>query len=502
MPDAQTEQAVVRTRRWRNFLLVELEDHPGLKDWLTPHLKYTRRVRRTADEIKEIRERMKRPGKIGEYKYVDNYVYECTTIEDRLYLSTPLGLFARVAALLEQAGLRIEHEDTTPVDLEDPDYEAVGPMLREGQPEIMAAVTSNQRGIIVGPTGLGKSYLMRCICKLYPNTPIVICVHRESIANSFWRELLEWFSPEEVGQIGGGKRMGDRRITIVLRGSLKRAGSMGVLERCRLFLYDEVHTAGGIATCKDLAQVAYARMFGFTASLKRSDKADLAVEALFGCPITDIKYQEEVVRGNISQILVKLLPMPNGPIVDIDNSTAFNRNAIWRNKVRNKAFADEALVHYQAGRQVMLAVDTTEHAVYLYQFLKAHGFILIYRDMEPAKRKQWIKKKYIDEHHPYTTEQLLEYQKQFETGELRGVIATTIWDTGVDFRQLEVVARVGANSSSTTSIQLPGRLSRLYQGKNYGLLIDSTDEWLPKTERRSETRVADYRKRGWPLTKE
>jgi len=94
-----------------------------------------------------------------------------------------------------------------------------------------------------------------------------------------------------------------------------------------------------------------------------------------------------------------------------------------------------------------------------------------------------------------------EIEKQFETAELKRVIATGTWKEGVDFQQLSVLIRADGATSFVNSTQIPGRLSRLSPetGKQRGILIDFRDEFNDWANSRTQKRLAVYRSHGWTI---
>jgi len=90
-------------------------------------------------------------------------------------------------------------------------------------------------------------------------------------------------------------------------------------------------------------------------------------------------------------------------------------------------------------------------------------------------------------------------REQFETGELKRVIATDVWATGVDFEALQVLYRVDARESQILDTQGPGRVSRIHpaSGKEYGEVIDCLDAFDKTLKRKSETRKRHYAALGW-----
>jgi superfamily II DNA or RNA helicase len=89
--------------------------------------------------------------------------------------------------------------------------------------------------------------------------------------------------------------------------------------------------------------------------------------------------------------------------------------------------------------------------------------------------------------------------RDFESGELKKVIATDVWSTGVDFPQLSVLIRADARASVIMDVQAPGRVVRRHDasGKDHGLVIDCMDYFDTAFMRRSTERKRTYAKQGW-----
>jgi len=88
---------------------------------------------------------------------------------------------------------------------------------------------------------------------------------------------------------------------------------------------------------------------------------------------------------------------------------------------------------------------------------------------------------------------------QFEKAELMKVIATCTWRQGVDFPQLKNLIRADGASSEVNNTQMPGRLSRLFEGKENGKMIDFRDEFNAWAEARTRRRLTLYRGHGWTI---
>ena len=100
-----------------------------------------------------------------------------------------------------------------------------------------------------------------------------------------------------------------------------------------------------------------------------------------------------------------------------------------------------------------------------------------------------------------TQKQLEIMRAAFAKGTLRFVISTLVFRQGVSFDNLRVLVRADGATSEIMGIQIPGRLARLHEGKDFGYLIDVTDEGCVWTEKRAISRENLYKRQNWTKIK-
>lgn len=454
-----------------------------------------------ADILKPVlhcRRRIQQGGSSKRAIYKDINLYEIRS-DDVVgsYLVVPAGLRNRVIRTLAAQRITYTYEDTRPVDLGDPDWSAVDEP-RPGQAEILAKIATCDMGQIEAPTGDGKTWIIVQVCKMYPKARIIIVTPGIGEAKTVRDRLLSVFPVMQVGQLGGGRRERNRRITVCVKNSLGKAD----LERCRLLIYDECHTAGGDKISRQLAYANNCKKFGFSASPEmRTDGTNLLVESLFGPIIHVTTYQESQARGNVVPIVVTMRSVPEGPSCSSDRTDVINRHCVWRNDYRNQLIARDMQLFGAQQLQVLTAVAVVEHGLELLKHSPPGptGYTFVYSSMDPVLRQRYENAGVIQPgEHPITSNDRRVLQEHFEAGQLRRVISTC-WNQGVDFKHLQVLIRADANASSIRNVQLPGRLSRLSDGKECGQLIDYMDQWHPTLHRRALARIRDYEKRGWQV---
>lgn len=406
------------------------------------------------------------------------------------YLVVPAGLYARVVRTLQAYNLPYTFEDLRPIDLIEPDWTAIDDP-RDGQEIILAKIAACSMGQIEAPTGDGKTWIIVQVCRMYPDTRIVIVVPGIDVAKTIRDRLLSVLPNGDVGQLGGGRLERDKRITVCVRNSLNKVD----LDHCQILMYDECHTAASDKTARNLTRARNCKMFGFSASPEmRTDNADMLAEALFGPVIHVTEYSEAQERGNIAPIRVLMRSVLHGPSISSSNTQTVNKNGIWCNLERNKLIADDALEFSKNGEQIFISVKTVIHGLELLRYLKGK-FTFVYAQMDVNLRKRYEKEGVIAVgEHPITAFERERLQEQFEAGTLKRVIATC-WKQGVSFDHLQVLVRADGQATDIDSVQLPGRLSRLDEGKDYGLLIDYMDQFNSTLHDRAKKRVRIYRRK-------
>ena len=148
------------------------------------------------------------------------------------------------------------------------------------------------------------------------------------------------------------------------------------------------------------------------------------------------------------------------------------------------------------GELVAIPVERTDTVVsfpkLFYEYCQSSG--------EPCGCKQTVDRHIgnIDmEQYKRNPKKIAEIRKAFEAGELKKLIATNIFSEGVNFVHLQYLIRADGEISRISNTQIPGRLSRLFPGKDCAYLIDFVDHFSPWAYRRSLVRWKDYKEAGW-----
>jgi superfamily II DNA or RNA helicase len=427
------------------------------------------------------------------------YWYDTHQEDGEKVFCTYSGYASVIKKELENRGLSVEVDVKTADGLEKPDFSVTqGIDWRNRQKEVMVKLLANTGGVIVCPTGFGKTFLIKILARMYKTAKIVFTVTTTDVARRVYADLKSELG-DDVGFVGDGHYK-LRRIIVCVAKSLHKCP-----KEVNLVLCDECHELLTVNYIKMLSQFMRARMFGFTASpVGRTDGTDALAHAIFGPVLIDVSYAEGVAGGNILPISVRMYQVTTGPdINNIKDSNTALRYGVWRNQSRNQLIADVTnQTRQEVGEdaQILIMVDKIEHAFLLGQLLP--DFMVVTGDMDKARywklRNQGV---ILEGQRTCSKDWRAHCLREFEANRMKRVIATMVWKQGVDFRDLAVLVRADGLASKINAIQIPGRLSRLGKEtvKTRGILVDFFDEFSKRLKARSYSRLRVYKSSGWDI---
>jgi len=415
-------------------------------------------------------------------------------------IRTGFGLWPKIAAVLRRHGLQFDTEDLSPprthADVYTPRWDLLEKhdlQWRPRQLECLQAIANAPCGIISAPPAFGKTELIGRAGLLYPHAKIAVITKRKDVAETIERRLHHYLPM--VGFYGGGKRR-RARVSVFIAKSMHKAQ-----DDYDFVFVDEVHEIGADSFSEALSRTFFfARIFGLSATWDaRADGTSARLEYLCGPVIFEMSWQEATALGLIVPVEVRWLNinLVKNPCSKYKDDTAKMRHGVWCNDERHAIIANAARQH-GPDEQVLILVHTIEQAVMLGRHLPE--FELCYDQMEDIDLHTYKHRGYLPDHYEAMTPQKRNQMRGlFERNELKKVIATDVWSTGVSFEQLAVLIRADARGSEILDDQAPGRVVRTHaaSGKERGLVYDCWDMFDERLLRRSQTRYRHYKQKDW-----
>lgn len=420
--------------------------------------------------------------------------------DDRGRFVCQRGFYPKLRKVLEENGYTIHFQDMNQYrdpSVYEPDFDRVFSKFkfRPLQDVCLAQIAMHEYGVIDAVPAFGKGVVIPMITQMYPRATFDIVTKNKDVVATLYNRLLA-YTPH-VGRVGGGKRK-KARITLYTADSLHHSDFTA-----DFVLVDEIHQLMTDDYAASLSRYWTSRIFGFTATKEtRADNAHHRMEGICGPTIFYLDQPTAEHHGLVVPVIVQWLDIDMGwnPIAGYRSLSARKKQGIWGNYFRNQIIAAAAHSFYSEGYQILITVDTVEHALYLRQFLPHFELCYSEQGMDDKKREKFAAAGIWDSSiPPMTDERRTKLRRDFESGKLQAAIATSVWRTGVSFDALQVLMRAEGGSSETEAVQGPGRVCRIdpTSNKQVGILVDCNDMFDSKFQGYTNDRKRVYAARKW-----
>jgi superfamily II DNA or RNA helicase len=313
--------------------------------------------------------------------------------------------------------------------------------LRSYQKESLQAIEKKDLGIIVAPSGSGKTILA---LKIISNKqqPALIVVHRKQLAHQ-WIERIEAFlgiAQKEIGKIGQGKTTIGKQITIATIQSLSKTDLSHISKSFGLLIVDECHHIPAETFRNTISKFNSQYLYGLTATPFRKDNDSKLIFIHLGEIITEIS--NDVLNDSRH---------PNIIIRNTDLNVPFNGKTdrfetlskiLVHDSARNRLILEDVIHELKQERKCVILTERKEHIETLEQYLKQsfETITLSGEDSESIRKSKW------------NVLRLGNYQVLITTGQLFG--------EGSDLQNAECLFLVYPFSFEGKLIQYIGRVQR------------------------------------------
>lgn len=408
-------------------------------------------------------------------------------------LEFPTGLVSRVVAFYEARGGVVEVVDArppitikTPFNLA-PGLKKLGIEPYQYQTDVLDAVALHNRGIIKSATGSGKS-LIAALITAQINKPTAIYVVGKDILYQFYNLFSSLFGKDRVGIVGdghcdikeiniisvwtAGQALGIKKNELLIESEAseealnldKKQDILDMISIARLNILDECHmaacvTIGKIFQCAEKSE----HMYGLSGSPWRDDNADLLIEGMLGKYIVDIPASYLIERGYLAKPIIKFVETPPLTFKPPNNYQSIYKTYIVDNPVRNNLILKSTKILVDSGYQTLVLFNSIAHGKKLYELICPIIPCEILDGSDNQEKRDQVKEK-------------------ITSGKLRCILASRIFDIGVDLPSLSGLVITSAGKSTVKAIQRIGRVIRKYPNKNHAAIVDFADncKWLDK----------------------
>jgi len=350
------------------------------------------------------------------------------------------------------------------------------------QLEAIKKAVASCRGVIVSPTGSGKTIMAIGIVSCFPESRVLFLVHTLDLLNQTYKKFSQ-FGFDDISLIGGGKFDIDNRIVIATRQSFSKIIELKEDLEFDIVIVDEVHHVSSFKGqyADILTAVTAPIRLGFTATLPQKEESLMAIEGLLGKVIYQVDWERAINSDIVVDVVVNLTKLPEDKLVrDLRSYREVYRKGVVERKSRHRAVLQRTLYHLEKGRTILILITEIEHGYNLQKFAKE-----IYDlDIE-----------FVHGATPGDTR--AEIQRLLDSREVKSVIASTIWNEGMDIPSLDVVVNASGGKSELPTLQKIGRGVRKAEGKDRLILEDFFDPSHPYLIDHFGRRLSLYFEKGW-----
>lgn len=256
------------------------------------------------------------------------------------------------------------------------------------------------------------------------------------------------------------------------------------LDKIEQVFVDEAHLVAAkmdnmnmFSTALGLMPNAYMR-WGLTATPFMRDKLhNWMLEGATGSTLYQITNRELIDMGYLTEAFVDMYIMPQNADIPRDWPRCYEYG-IMTNKKRN----DQIVRCFSAyPGPTLILVNKIGHGHILEKKLSEAGFNVPFVSGSSTKAER---KKAIED---------------LKSGKLRGVIASTIWDEGIDIANIGTVILAGAGKSEIKNLQRLGRGLRRAEGKQELKLVDFLDPSPNVLKKHSKIREELWKDQGFTI---
>ena len=246
--------------------------------------------------------------------------------------------------------------------------------------------------------------------------------------------------------------------------------AIDLLNNTRAVVCDEAHRAGAESYWKVFHYLTNARVkVGLTGTLDKTKKISMAhIRGLFGKDLVKVTNKQMIERGVSARPHIRLVPIDLGVV---------------HNEYRNRVVAELA---YKASSKldkqaVLIMVTSIEHGELIGEQLDKLG--AEYQFLQ-GKDDSATREKAIDD---------------IVSGKLKIVIATKIFEAGIDIPNLKVLILCDALKSYISVIQKIGRVLRVMPDKRDVFIFDIVDSTQNSLFKHAQDRVRYYKDEGFEV---
>lgn len=356
-----------------------------------------------------------------------------------------------------------------------------GKTLRDDQIRLVDNAIKSQRGILVAPTGSGKTLLAGAIISCFKNKKVLFLCDKKSLAYQAKEDFKE-YGLKNITVVGDGEKDISGNVVVAIQKSLMSFDLKSLSALFDIIILDEAH---GLSDKNSQHAMIIENLLapikiGLTATYPSDKKVQLIMEGWLGPIIGELTEGEAKAKNIIADTKVIIRKVEfDQEVMDCKNYRRAREIGIITNQNYNRQIIKEALTWTKQGKSVLISFIETEHGKCLKSIADELGL-----DCE-----------FI--YGATSTEIREKVKAKFKAKKILCVIASTIWKQGINIPSLDVIENAAGGKSDIAIKQLRGRGTRTYEGKDFLYYIDFFNPNHESFIRHFGFRMCLYFENGW-----
>jgi superfamily II DNA or RNA helicase len=330
---------------------------------------------------------------------------------------------------------------------------------REDQERLLTNALSKQRGTLVAPTGSGKTLLAAWLFSAFPNHKRLFLCHTKTLVAQAYSDFVSYgFDRKDITIVGDGDKDASGKIVIATRQSFIKLPKE-IYYEFDMVIVDETHHVSTLdgEYANILMALPCPVRIGLTATQRENREAVMAVEGLLGPNIDRVTLKEGIEKKILAKPVLRVIPIPqDNEIGQLTYQKAYDKGIVNR-KARNRTIMKVAKACVANGESCLLLIDRIEHGERLMEMANLLGV-----------DAQFIQGSTEDEIRE-------DVKASLKDKSVPCVVATQIWNEGVNIPSLDNIFLVGDSKSIHTILQKIGRGLRRTEEKSTVKIWDFFD---------------------------
>jgi len=351
-------------------------------------------------------------------------------------------------------------------------------------------------GIIKVATGGGKGFIISSLVAEY-NIPTVVYVIGVELLYQM-KETIETAYGLSCGIVGGGECDTSKQVTIMTIWSAAAAFNKKAkitdndttgdskkqtaklnkemvrkrVQEAQLFIFDECqYAASETLQFIHRASISAKHRFLLSGTPWRDTGDDILIEAVSGPRICDISATKLIAKDYLVAPDIHFLDVPVMRNVGKTYHDVY-KNYIVENDERNELIYKATKKLVAAGKRVLILVVRVSHGKLLHEKL-SEDFSVSFLDGAKSSKVR------------------IGAIQDMKDGKIEVLIASKIFDQGIDIPELDALILAGSGKSSGRALQRIGRVIRKFKGKKKAIVVEFFDN-CKYLRNHSEARIKVY----------